>query len=72
MTVRLVDGEMTIMSNEKNELKPVQIKMVKWTPASPPKLALEFLNRPAILPEAEEAARKILNDIRERGDAAVV
>ncbi len=60
------------MSNEKNELKPVQIKMVKWTPASPPKLALEFLNRPAILPEAEEAARKILADIRERGDVAVV
>lgn len=60
------------MSDAKNELKPVQIKIVKWTAANPPKQALEFLNRAAILPEAEEAARKILDDIRARGDLAVV
>ena len=60
------------MSDAKNELKPVQIKLVKWTPANPPRLASDFLNRAAILPEAEAAARTVLEDIRERGDQAVV
>ena len=53
-------------------MKPIQIKLVKWSPSSPPKAVLDFLNRPAILPEAEEAARQVLAAVRERGDAAVV
>ncbi len=60
------------MSEEKPEVKPIQIKVAKWTPANPPKLVADFLSRPAILPQAEESARKILEDIRARGDAAVV
>ena len=60
------------MSEEKTEVKPIQIKLVKWSPGSPSKAVLDFLNRSAILPEAEAAAARILGDIRERGDAAVV
>lgn len=57
----------------KRDLIPVpQIRIVKWTPASPSQQVLEFLVRPAILPEAEAAARAVLDDIRERGDAAIV
>lgn len=57
----------------KRELFPApQIRIVKWTPASPSQQVLEFLVRPAILPEAEAAARTVLDDIRERGDAAIV
>jgi len=59
------------MSEESTEQSPLQIKLVKWTPANPPKQVLEFFNRPAILPEAEVAARAVLDDIRARGDAAV-
>lgn len=59
------------MSDAKTDPKPIQIKLVKWTPSNPPKPVVDFLNRPAILPQAEEAARKILADVRERGDAAV-
>ena len=49
----------------------IQIKLVKWTPASPTQQVLDFIVRPAILPEAEETARAVLADIRARGDAAV-
>jgi histidinol dehydrogenase len=60
------------MSDAKNELKPIQIKMVKWSPSNPAKQVVDFLNRPAILPVAEEVARKILHDVRDRGDQAVL
>lgn len=46
-------------------------RLVKWTPGNPPAEVLEFLQRPAFLPEAEETAREVLEDIRKRGDKAV-
>lgn len=54
---------------EKNSLN---IQLAKWTPNQPSELILEFLNRPAFLPEAEAVARDVLEDIKARGDAAVI
>ena len=59
------------MSEARSEDQPIQIKLVKWSPGNPPRQVLDFLDRPAVLPEAEAAAAKVLQDIRERGDAAV-
>lgn len=60
------------MNDSRNEPKPVQIPITKWSAANQPAIVAEFLSRPAVLPEAEEAARKIIADVRERGDAAVL
>lgn len=59
------------MSDVNTETGPVQIKVAKWSPANPARVVAEFLARPAVLPEAEAAARKVLDDIRARGDQAV-
>jgi len=48
------------------------VRLVKWTPASPSRAVTEFLSRPAIEPEAEAVASKVLADIRARGDKAVL
>ncbi|MCS6770995.1 MAG: histidinol dehydrogenase [Kiritimatiellae bacterium] len=59
--------------NGTRELFPsAQIRVVKWTPSAPSQQVLDFLERPAILPEAEAVARTVLEDIRARGDAAIV
>lgn len=60
------------MSESKAESGGVQIKVAKWAPSNQPRVVSDFLNRPAVLPEAEEKARQVLDDIRQRGDAAVV
>lgn len=57
--------------SKQNDSPTAQIKIVKWSLASPVKAVNEFIIRPAILPEAEAAARTVLEDIRARGDAAV-
>jgi len=49
----------------------VSTQVAKWVPNQPSELVVEFLNRPAFLPEAEAAAREVLEDIKQRGDAAV-
>jgi histidinol dehydrogenase len=49
----------------------LNIALTKWVPNQPSELVLEFLNRPAFLPEAEATAREVLEDIRDHGDAAV-
>jgi histidinol dehydrogenase len=59
------------MSSKREETPAAQIKIVKWAPASPAQQVLDFIVRPAVLPEAEELARKVLDDIRARGDAAI-
>jgi histidinol dehydrogenase len=59
------------MSDGKTEPGLVQIRVAKWSPASPPRVVMDFLSRPAVLPEAEATARKVLDDVRERGDQAV-
>lgn len=59
------------MSSSRDESRTVQIKLTKWVPSSPSRQVLDFIVRPAILPEAEAVARKVLEDIRARGDAAV-
>lgn len=59
------------MSTNREETPAAQIRIVKWIPSSPAQIVLDFLARPAILPEAEATARAVLDDIRVRGDAAV-
>lgn len=59
------------MSKERSENQSVQVPVIKWAPASPARAVLDFIVRPSVLPEAEETARKVLEDIRARGDAAV-
>jgi len=49
----------------------MDIKTVKWAPDAPSAAVTAFLKRPAFDPAAETAAREILADIRENGDAAV-
>lgn len=49
----------------------VNIQIAKWAPNQPSEMVLDFLHRPAFLPEAETAAREVLEDIKSRGDAAV-
>jgi histidinol dehydrogenase len=49
----------------------IQIPLAKWVPNGPSDVVTDFLLRPAFLPEAEQAAREILEDVRLRGDAAV-
>lgn len=60
------------MSESKSDEGLGAVRVVKWSPSSPPRVIVDFLNRPAVLPEAEEKARVVLDDIRQRGDAAVV
>ena len=55
-----------------SEVKSVQIKLAKWSPTSPSSIVSDFLDRGAFLPEAEETARTVLADIRERGDQALI
>lgn len=52
-------------------MKNFQIQIAKWVPTAPSDLVTDFLSRPAFVPEAEAAAREVLEDIRVRGDAAV-
>lgn len=59
------------MSSKREETPAAQIRIVKWVPSSPLQQVLDFLARPAILPEADAVARTVLEDIRARGDAAV-
>lgn len=49
----------------------LQVQLAKWVPNHPSDIVLEFLNRPAFLPEAETVAREVLDGIRAHGDAAV-
>ena len=54
------------------EAERIEIRVAKWTPATNSGAVIDFLNRPAFLPEAEEAAKAVLDDVRARGDAAVI
>lgn len=49
----------------------LSIQLAKWVPNQPSELIMEFLQRPAFLPDAENTAREVLDDIRARGDMAV-
>lgn len=50
----------------------MDIKIAKWTPDKPSAAITGFLNRAAVDPAAEAAAREVLEDIRRDGDSAVV
>lgn len=54
------------------EEKAVQIQVAKWSPTSTAKVVDHFLTRRATLPEAEATSRSVLDEVRARGDAAVV
>jgi len=47
------------------------IPMIKWAPGTASPEVDRFFARPAFPPAAEKAARKVLKDVRERGDCAV-
>ncbi len=49
-----------------------QVPVLKWTPTQQSGAIKKFLARQAFVSDAEEAARAVLEDIRQRGDAAVV
>lgn len=54
------------------EKNPWTIQLTKWVPNQPSEVVNDFLRRPAFLPQAETVAREVLEDIRLRGDAAVI
>jgi histidinol dehydrogenase len=51
---------------------PMKIRIVKWTPSARRSAVDAFLRRPAIERDVEETARRVLEDIRGGGDAAVL
>lgn len=55
-----------------NAKKNIEIKIESWAPGACSEVVDGFLKRPAIDARAESLARKILADIRKRGDEAVV
>jgi histidinol dehydrogenase len=58
---------MNTVSNPK-----IKIRKVLWHPDKTVPLVSRFLKRPSIDPEAEKTARGVLDEIRQRGDAAVL
>ncbi len=48
------------------------VRLENWSVKKPAAVVETFLARPAFAPEAEEAAKAVLDDIRRRGDAAVL
>ncbi|HMP72320.1 MAG TPA: histidinol dehydrogenase [Kiritimatiellia bacterium] len=50
---------------------PITLRIEKWTPSQPSPAVVDFLHRPAFLPEAEEVAHEVLAAIRDEGDEAV-
>ncbi|MFC1461266.1 histidinol dehydrogenase [Verrucomicrobiota bacterium] len=54
-----------------NAEKNIKIRIESWTPSTCSKVIDEFLERPAIDARAQASARRILTDIRKRGDEAV-
>jgi histidinol dehydrogenase len=55
----------------KNELKHI-IKTVKWSSLNEPEEVLEFLQRPPVDMRAEQLAAKIVSDIKNRRDEALL
>ncbi len=53
-------------------MKPFRLATATWSPSASTKEVDRFLTRPAIDPAAEEVARAILEDLRARGDKAVL
>ena len=64
-------GQMTLRKIM-TEARTVEVRVAKWTTSTTTGPVVEFLARPAFLPEAEAAAGEVLQDVRERGDAAIV
>lgn len=54
------------------EERQVDIRTVKWTPDNQPAAVIDFLNRPAFEPAAEERARTVLAAVRRDGDDAII
>ncbi|MBN1267982.1 MAG: histidinol dehydrogenase [Kiritimatiellae bacterium] len=50
----------------------LNIRIIKWAAAKPTAAVTSFLKRPPVESEAERVARKILEEVRARGDRAVV
>ncbi len=53
-------------------MRAPKITTVSWSPTSQSGIVTKFLKRPAAPLAAEETARKVLVDIKKRGDAAVL
>lgn len=49
----------------------IKIPIAKWAPHARSEAVTAFLERPAIQPEAEELARRVLQDVKREGDTAV-
>jgi len=50
----------------------VSLKICKWSIAEPTPTVEKFLRRPAFAPEAESVAAEVLDDIKQRGNPAVL
>jgi histidinol dehydrogenase len=50
----------------------IAIPTAKWAPDNQPPAVVSFLNRPAIDPQAEETAKKILEAVAQEGDEAIM
>ena len=58
--------------NEKKKKPVPRIRQVEWHPDKASAVVTRFLKRPSIDPAAESAAREVLDEIRQKGDAAVL
>ncbi len=58
------------MSDKKKS--KINIRCVQWTPDKAVAAVTRFLKRPSIDPAAESAAREVLEDIKKRGDTALL
>jgi histidinol dehydrogenase len=56
----------------KTSEQTINIQITKWSPVEQPESVISFLQRPAISPEAEESARRVLNAVRQEGDEAII
>lgn len=50
----------------------MKVKVAAWSPARRSRVLDAFLHRPAFDPQAEKAAASLLDDIRHRGEAAIL
>ncbi len=58
--------------NESKNNRPVTIRRVTWNPDQANAVVTRFLKRPSIDPKADTVARQVLEQIQQRGDAAVL
>ncbi len=58
--------------NATSRTKQPDIRLISWSPDRSVPVLTRFLKRPAVDPKAEEVAQRVLDDIRRKGNTAVL